>query len=203
MHASTCPITVAVCVAVPGCNHVTAVYCMYVPGVSITTLLHHHCKAVTAMDCLYKPLTDRSTLEWCQGRTRAACWCVEACVSMRMSDLHWIQVCILKLLLFFLIAMLFHVTKLLLVAVFELQWFMKEIERLAASCLLADSSVVLADPLFMTICCYVSHGSACTCSHALMASPCFFCGQLAMLTEDYSARCMHSDKIWCVCLCGI
>ena len=106
------------------------------------------------------------------------------------------------MLLFVLIAMLFHVTKLLLVVVFELQRFVKEIEILpvSASCLLADSSMVLADLLFMTICCYASHGSACTCSHALMASPCFFCGQLAMLTEDYFSRCMHSDKIWCVCL---
>ncbi len=79
-----------------------------------------------------------------------------------------------------------------------LQWAVKEIEK--DPVLLADSSLALLDPQFVTTFCCASHDSMRTCSQALTASPLSFCGQLAMLTEDCSASCMHPDKIWCVCL---
>ena len=116
MHASTCAVTIAACVNMPGCDDVAAVYCMYVPGVSITTLLRHHYNTVTAMGCSYNPLKNSSTLEWCRCRTRAVCWSVDVCMSVCVRDshplpstrgiqvkvalnasvltLHWTQVCI-------------------------------------------------------------------------------------------------------------
>jgi hypothetical protein len=160
-------------------------YCMCMPGVSIMRLLHHHCNSVTSMVCSYNPLKSRSSLEWCQCHARAACWCVDVCVSVRMRDSHWhplpsthsiqvevahnasalSQVCISQL-LFLLIAIIFHVIKLLLVVVFGLllQRAVKEIEKLPASYLLAGSSWVLFDPQFMTTCCCASHSSVLTMS---------------------------------------
>ena len=104
-----------------GCDSddVAAVYCMCMPGVSITSLLRHHSNLFTARNCSYYPSKNGATLErsWCH--TRATCCCVDVFVSARMSDsyplpstrsvqadvalntsastLHWNQVCISKL----------------------------------------------------------------------------------------------------------
>jgi hypothetical protein len=187
------------------------------------TLLHHHCITVTAIDCSYNALKNRSTLEWCRYHTRAACWGVDVRVSVHMHNshplpsTHSVQVKValnasalsqgVYLRGFFLLMQFFFPSRssclsLFWVAVAAGREGDRDISSVISPC--RFQLVAGRPPIYdHVLLCQSRLGQCAVLLTSLKGVNTFLLRpayHAAMLTEDCYASCMHSDKIWCVCL---